>query len=65
MGEIGDVVCDFVGNESYLFIIDNWLLYIYTGIAKWVMMKYQVCSLMNNKYEDECNGISIYNYIGI
>jgi hypothetical protein len=24
-----------------------------------------VCRLMNNKYEDECNGVSINNYVGI
>ena len=34
-------------------------------MAKWVMMKDQVCRLMNNKYEDECNGVSIDNYVGI
>jgi hypothetical protein len=61
----GGVVCDFVDKMSNFCTIDYRLLDIYTGIAKWVMMKEQVYRLMNNKYEDECKGVYTHNYLDI
>jgi hypothetical protein len=59
-----EVWCVILLLMSIFCIIDNWLLDIYTGIAKWVMMKEEVCiRIMNNKYEDEYKGVYKYNYV--
>jgi hypothetical protein len=58
--------CGCNAGKSIFCIIDDSFLDIYTGTANWVMMvKEQFCILMNNKYEDECNGVSIDNDVGI